>query len=281
MANVMARVFPRRTRATPTDDLAFTGPPDLFARTLGITCVHVSVAFTWDKDRALRLADAWDSIAPVEVGGPAFNGGVTEEFTPGRYLGEGYTITSTGCPRGCSFCRVKHPLKLLTPIVPGWRIQDDNLLACPRDHFESVIGMLATQRCRAEFTGGLEALMLEDWHVHGLASLKPLPACFFAYDPGDAYETLAIAAGKMLAAGWTRSSHRLRCYVLIGFPPKEDTFEKAEKRLTDMLGLGYTPHAMLWKHPKTGLPPSDEWRAFQRRWVRPAIIHAQSTEPRP
>lgn len=270
---MLARVFPRLTRATPTDDLAFTEPPDLFARTLGITRVHVSTAFTWDKDRAARLADAWDRVAPVEIGGPAFNKGVTEEFEPGRYLAEGYTITSTGCPRGCWFCRVKHPLRLLTPIVPGWKVQDDNLLACPREHFEAVIAMLQAQGRRAEFTGGLEALMLQDWHVDGLASLKPRPSCFFAYDPGDDYETLAIAARKMLAAGFTQASHRLRCYVLIG--QAHDTMEAAEKRLTDMLGLGYTPMAMLWRHPKTGLPASPEWRAFQRRWVRPAIIHAK------
>ena len=27
----LIRVFPRKTRATPTDDLAYFGPPDLFA----------------------------------------------------------------------------------------------------------------------------------------------------------------------------------------------------------------------------------------------------------
>jgi len=28
--NIIARVFPRRTRATPTDELAFIGEPGLF-----------------------------------------------------------------------------------------------------------------------------------------------------------------------------------------------------------------------------------------------------------
>jgi hypothetical protein len=242
----------------------------MFVRRAEFERVEISVAFTWDIERAERLRDAWERIAPVSIGGPAFSA-ITERFEAGRYLAPGYTITSSGCPRGCWFCRVKHALRLL-PIMPGHKIQDDNLLACPRDHFEAVITMLAGQRQRAEFTGGLEALMLQDWHVDGLARLRPRPTCFFAYDPGDEYETLAIAARKMLAAGFTRASHRLRCYVLIGFP--KDTLAAADKRLRDMLALGFTPMAMLWRHPKTGQPVAPEWPPFQRRWVRPAIIHA-------
>jgi hypothetical protein len=136
--------------------------------------------------------------------------------------------------------------------------------------------MLAMQGRRAEFTGGLEALSLEDWHVHEMALLKPRPTCFFAYDPGDPFETLESAARRMLAAGWTRASHRLRAYVLIGYP--KDTYSAAEKRLRDMLAIGFTPHAMLWQ-PETPSAekwrPAPEWRRFQRLWARPAIIHGK------
>jgi hypothetical protein len=78
----------------------------------------------------------------------------------------------------------------------------------------------------------------------------------------------------MLEAGFTRESHRLRTYVLIGYPL--DTFEKAEKRLQDMVAIGFTPHAMLWQ-PETPAAekwrPAPEWKRFQRQWVRPALIH--------
>ncbi len=131
-------------------------------------------------------------------------------------------------------------------------------------------------RRRIEFTGGLEARALEDYQVGLLADLKPLPSCFFAYDPGDPFETLESAARRMLAAGFSQASHRFRCYVLIGYP--KDTFALAEQRLRDMLRIGFTPMAMLWQ-PETPSAerwrPSPEWRAFQRRWVRPAIIHAR------
>jgi hypothetical protein len=47
-----------------------------------------------------------------------------------------------------------------------------------------------------------------------LADLKPRPNCFFAYDPGYAFETLKSAADRILEAGFTRCSHRLRTYVM-------------------------------------------------------------------
>ena len=268
------RVFPRRTKATPDDRLAYVGPPDLFAEA---DEVHVSVSFTWDKPAAEQLAEQWRYVAPVRVGGVAY-GDDSLEFIPGRYVRPGYTITSRGCPRRCWFCGVwkKWPVPNLLPIVPGWNILDDNLLACPRPHVEAVFAMLRQQNRRVEFTGGLEALSLQDYQVDLLAGLSPRPTMFWAYDPGDAFETLRSAARRMLAAGFTQASHRLRVYVLVGFP--KDTFAAAEGRLHQMLSIGLTPMAMLWR-PET---PSQErwapdatWRAFQRRWARPAIIHGR------
>jgi hypothetical protein len=67
----------------------------------------------------------------------------------------------------------------------------------------------------------------------------------------------------------------LRCYVLIGYP--KDTLGLAEARLEQMLAIGFTPFAMLWKPDTTAAEkhaPGPEWRAFQRSWARPAAIHA-------
>jgi hypothetical protein len=164
-------------------------------------------------------------------------------------------------------------------IADGWNILDDNLLACSRPHVEAVFAMLRRQGRRVEFTGGLEALSLEDYQVGLLADLKPRPNCFFAYDPGDEFETLQSAARRLLDAGFTARSHRLRCYVLIGHP--KDRFTEAEQRLRNIARLGFTPHAMLWR-PNDAIPsqlkwrPSAEWKGFQRLWARPAIIHAKT-----
>ena len=272
----LARVFPRRTKASPCDDLAFFGPPDMFAEA---DEVHVDVTFTADKPKAERLADEWRHVAPVKIGGVAY-GDPGREFVPGRYIKHGYTFTSRGCPRRCWFCSVWKRRPQATPIFPfsaGWNILDDNLLACPDWHVRMVFAMLQNQGRQVEFTGGLEALSLTDWHVGLLADLRPRPNCFFAYDPGDPFETLESAARRLIAAGFTACSHRLRAYVLIGYP--KDTFDAADKRLRDMLRIGFTPHAMLWD-PETPSAeryrPAPEWKRFQRMWARPAIIHARS-----
>ncbi len=91
----IARVFPRITKATPRDEYCFFGPPGMFLPE--IDEVHVSVAFTYDRDKAEQLAESWQHIAPVKIGGPAYDepGG---EFVQGRYIKPGYVITSRGCP---------------------------------------------------------------------------------------------------------------------------------------------------------------------------------------
>ena len=80
------RVFPRRTNATPDDDLAFVGDPPLPAFRPEADEVHVSCTFTWDRHEAERLQHAWTLYYPnVKLGGPAYDdpGG---EFVLGRYV---------------------------------------------------------------------------------------------------------------------------------------------------------------------------------------------------
>lgn len=269
----LARVFPRKTMASPDDELAFFGPPPMWVE---VDEVHIDVTFTADKMRAEQLAYQWEPIAPVKIGGVAYND-AGQEFIPGKYIKHGYTFTSRGCPRRCWFCSVwkRDPIPRLLAIKDGWNVLDDNLLACPEDHVRTVFAMLKRQGRQIRFTGGLEALSLQDYQVDLLASLKPRPTCVFAYDPGDPFETLQSAAKRMIEAGFTVASHRLMCYVLIGYP--KDTFELAEKRLRQMLSIGFTPYAMLWQ-PETPSAekwrPAPGWKSFQRSWLRPAAIYA-------
>jgi len=269
----LIRVFPRRTRATPTDPLAYVGPPDLFAEA---DEVHVSVAFSWDMPAAERLAQAWQKVAPVKLGGPA-TGMPGGEFVPGRYLREGYTITSRGCPNRCWFCGVwkrEGPVRELS-IRDGWNVLDDNLLACPEEHIRAVFAMLKRQDRRTEFTGGLEAARLKDWHVDLLTDLRPAQI-FFAYDTPDDLGPLREAGRKLLAAGFQtttgKPSHILRAYVLIGYP--QDTFEAAEGRLRETQGTGFVPMAMLYRDSTGNRDPA--WAKFQRTWARPAIMAAST-----
>lgn len=269
----IARVFPRITKATPNDDYTFYDAPGMFLPL--IDEVHISVAFTFDLKRAEMLEKEWRHVAPVKIGGPALDepGG---EFTPGMYIKSGYVITSRGCPNKCWFCSVwrrEGELRELE-VKEGNNILDDNLLACSDEHIREVFEMLKHQKYgKPEFTGGLEAARLKDWHVEELRKLKP-KQLFFAYDTPDDEEPLIEAGKKLLKAGFTTASHNLRCYVLIGYP--QDTFVAAEERLTQTIKAGFFPMAMLYMDKKTGKTRGSEWEKFQRVWARPAIVSTKA-----
>lgn len=257
------------TNATPRDEYTFFDAPGMFLPP--IDEVHISVVFTYDINEVERLVKQWEHVAPVKIGGPAYDapGG---EFIPGRYLKKGYVITSRGCPNKCWFCRV--PIReggaiRELEIKEGNNILDDNLLACSEPHIRKVFTMLKRQKYgRPMFTGGLEAARLKDWHVELLRSVRP-KEMFFAYDTPDDYEPLVEAGKKLLKVGFTTASHTLRAYVLIGHP--KDTFEKAEVRLTQTIKAGFLPMAMLYRDQ--GGERDLEWARFQRFWARPATVN--------
>jgi hypothetical protein len=266
------KVFPRKTNATPVDDLVRIGTePGLFDEA---DEVHVSCTFTWDLPLTERLVKAWACVAPVRIGGPA-TGERGGEFVPGRYVKQGYVLTSRGCPNNCWFCAVpkrEGGIREL-PITEGWNLLDDNLLACSQQHQQQVFAMLKRNKKNGpvQFTGGLEAKRLEQWHVDALRELKP-KQMFFAYDTPDDLEPLQQAGCMLLNAGFTTASHALRAYVLVGWP--KDTFDAADVRMRQTVAAGFMPMAMLYRdnsgHRK------QEWMRWQRQWARPAIIASRS-----
>jgi len=264
----IARVFPRKTIATPDDELVFFAePPGLFLH--DIDEVHVSVALSYDMKKAEQLAYQWEALGvPVKLSGPAFNvpGG---DFIPGRYLKPRYVITSRGCPNRCWFCAVparEGALREL-PITEGYNVLDDNLLACSEGHIRAVFAMLARQRRRPLFTGGLEAKLLRPWHVDLLREHRARQI-YCAYDTTDDYEPL-VQSGRLLRnGGISAASHVACCYVLIGY--RGDTFDRAERRLRQTIDAGFMPFAMLYRDI-TGTADK-AWTAFQREWARKEIV---------
>jgi len=261
------RIFPSRTNATPNDELCrfdvpgFFDPPECDE-------IHISVTFTWDIKRARELYFSWQQVHPVvRIGGPAL-GDPGGEFVSGRYLKPGCVITSRGCINHCSYCMAQKREGYIRtlPIPEGFNIMDNNILATPIEHFESVIEMLRKQKQKAIFTGGLEAGLLTQWHADQLRSTMP-ERLYFANDrPGD-LEKLQSASAKMFNAGFTK--RHLYCYVLIGY--KNDTVPEAEKRLIATWEAGFMPYAMLFRNEQ-GETRYVEWKRFQRLWTRPAIV---------
>ena len=267
------RAFPRRTKATPDDDMVRIGLPSMFDEA---ERVEISVAFEWDKPVAERMERAWRHVAPTTVGGPAY-GDPGGNFEPGRYLRRGYTITSRGCPNRCWFCRAwqnEGTIREL-PICDGYNVLDNNLLACSESHIRAVFAMLARQSERPRLTGGLEAARLLDWHVEWLARLKP-KVIWMAYDTPDDWEPLVVAASRLKDAGLITGQHCVRCYVLAGWP--DNTLSAADARCVAVARLGVMPMAMLLDNGLHTARGAAEWREWRRTWARPVIAGAKMRE---
>jgi hypothetical protein len=265
---MIARVFPKGVKWIPNDEYVFVGDPPLFIPP--VDEVHVSVTFTWHRDEAERLARAWEHIAPVKIGGPAYPE-PSGDFVPGMYIKKGVVITSRGCPNNCSFCVVPKREGAIRelPITDGWIVQDDNLLACSRSHFDAVIEMLKRQPERPQFTGGLDPELFTGYHASEIFSVKP-EQIFFAYDTPNDWDPLVHAIGIAHDAGFT--AKKIRTYVLIGY--KNDTMEKAEARCQAVYDLGSYPMAMLYRDE--GGKCDMGWRRLQKTWCRPAAIYANN-----
>jgi hypothetical protein len=97
---------------------------------------------------------------------------------------------------------------------------------------------------------------------------------WLAYDNPGVDKLLKTAVNR-LSKYFTRD--KIRCYVLIGY--KDDTMEKAEVRLRTAWEIGTLPFAMLYKD-ENGKIQNNEWRRFQRKWTRPAIIKTMMLTPK-
>lgn len=223
--------------------------------------VHVSVTFTWDMPEAKRLAEAWGLYySDVRLGGPAIDG-EGSEFSPGMYIKNGVTFTSRGCPNRCPWCIVDKPLVLL-PIMPGYIIQDNNILATGRPHMNEVFAMLKEQSRAAIFSGGIDARLVDDWVADQFRELQ-IRSVFLAADADAALEPLHEAVGKLSFLG----REKLRCYVLIG----RETRDEAEARLRAVWDIGCMPFAQLYQ-PSQRILYDRKWHDLARTWSRPAIM---------
>lgn len=266
----IARVFPRRTNMTPRDPLAFIGMPTIEAMALDIDKVHISVTFSWDLEKAEELYENWQMLGvPVEVGGPAFDDRMGD-FTPGMYVKEGVVFTSRGCSKDCWFCsvpRCAHGVIRELPIYDGYNICDDNILGTSEKHFRAVIEMLRRQKERAVFSGGLEPAFLQPWQAELLRSINP-KTMYTAYDTKDDYEAIVQMAETFWNAGFTPKGHQIKCYCLCGYDG--DTFADAERRMNQIMDVGFLPFAMLYRDESGSF--KEEWKPFQRVYANSFIV---------
>jgi len=261
---MMIRVFPHRTKWTPTDAMAFFGEMPLFHPDDRKIPVRVSVTFTWHKREAERIAQSWANFYDdVKVGGPAYDD-PGDEFTPGRFLKEGCTITSRGCPKRCGWCVVPYREGQVRElkIKLGWIVQDNNLLACSEKHIRAVFDMLREQKRNIFFNGGLDKHFLKDWHRELFDSIS-IGELWFACDTQVDIPWLERAS-KILDGIPLR---KRRCYTMIGY--NGESLNDAERRIERVFELGFMPFTQLYQPDETKTY-SEQWRKISRKWARPA-----------
>lgn len=263
------RVFPRRTSHTPQDDLAFIGPPPIRVPTADE--VHVSVSFTWDIPEGERLVKLWRAFySTVLIGGPAI-GPPGEGFEPGRYVKEGVTFTSRGCDHNCPWClvsKVEGKLRLLSPIPPGYIVQDNNFLQCPPEHRRAVYAMLDEQPRAAVFSGGLESTLVDDEVAAELRDIR-IKEVFLAADTEASLRPLERAVARLSFL----PRRKLRCFVLMAYGG--ESIEAAERRVRAVWEIGCMPFAILYQPPDEYIQYSADWKALARSWCRPAAMVAE------
>ena len=270
MNEKIIRVFPRRTKWTPSDALAFVGDPSLF-RPEDFP-VKVSVTFTWDIPEAERLYKAWKVYySDVEMGGPAL-GDRGGKFSPGLFVEPGRVVTSRGCIRSCAHCFVPEREGTIREleIKDGWDVFDNNLLACSREHVEKVFNMLSKQKKGAVLSGGLDVRLFNSWHVELLRKIR-ISDIFFAYDqPGIEEELKRVVDLISWIPEWKR-----RCYVLIGYPG--DSLSAAEERLRWTYKNGLLPFPMVYRDKSERQVIGRPWVELRGWWVRPSNYRRKKT----
>lgn len=178
------------------------------------------------------------------------------------------SMTSRGCPRGCSFCHVQakegcRSVKVAN-VSDFWngqkeiKILDPNITAC-RDKRE-LMAQYRETGARLDFTQGLDIRLLNDADMDDINHMR-LRTLHFAWDnPKDNLE------GKFreFSAGFRRKSNIGMVYVLTNY---DSTLDEDLYRIQTLRDLRYDPYVMVYDKPHA----PKQIRQLQR-WCNNKII---------
>lgn len=178
------------------------------------------------------------------------------------------SMTSRGCPRGCSFCHVQskegcRSVKI-SDVSDFWngqkeiKILDPNITAC-RDKRE-LMAQYRETGARLDFTQGLDIRLLNDADMDDINHMR-LRTLHFAWDnPRDDLEQKF----RDFAQGFRRKSNIGMVYVLVNF---DSTMEENLYRIQVLRDLRFDPYVMVYDKPHA----PKEIRQLQR-WCNNKII---------
>lgn len=178
------------------------------------------------------------------------------------------SMTSRGCPRGCSFCHVaakegRCSVKV-ADVSDFWdgqkeiRILDPNITAC-RDK-RDLMRQYKETGAILDFTQGLDIRLLNDDDLADINEMR-LRTLHFAWDnPKDDLETKF----RNFANGFRRKSNIGMVYCLTNF---NSTMEENLYRIYTLRDMGYDPYVMVYDKPHA----PKEIKMLQR-WCNNKII---------
>lgn len=178
------------------------------------------------------------------------------------------SMTSRGCPRGCSFCHVAAKEGRCAVKVadvsdfwngqPEIRILDPNITACKEKR--DLMKQYKDTGAILDFTQGLDIRLLNDADIADINEMR-LRTLHFAWDnPKDDLEPRF----RSFAEGFRRKSNIGMVYCLTNY---NSTMEENLYRIYTLRDLGYDPYVMIYDKPHAPL----EIRHLQR-WCNNKIV---------
>lgn len=177
------------------------------------------------------------------------------------------SMTSRGCPRGCSFCHVAAKEGRCAVKVadvsdfwngqPHIEVLDPNILACREKR--DLIRQYRETGATINFNQGLDIRLMNDADIEDINRMRIVKMHFAWDNPKDDLESKF----RLFAERHKRKRNGM-VYVLTNY---DSTMEENLHRIYVLAGLGYDPFVMIYNKPSA----PDEIRHLQR-WCNNKII---------